>query len=210
MIFDDCVDYTEMYREQLRLHSLRVDNKIQDTCIILQHKEVYTSGRSSESQDIFNRQLQIVETDRGGKITWHGPGQLIVYTIFKLEELQYGLYSFLLSLAQSIIFSIAEIGYPYLVFLRESPGLWNYSGKKVASLGLRLSKGVTMHGMSINCNNSLKAFSNIRPCGMDSELITSISKELGREIDMKQLNRALIKNIEKTFRFTGAKITYES
>lgn len=202
-------NFADIYRKQIALHELRSQDQICDTCLLLEHESVYTSGRNMEESDIYSSNVTVVKTDRGGKITWHGVGQPIAYFIFKLSSLGYSLYKFLLSISSAVISSLSNMGYPYTVFVREYPGLWTFSGKKIASIGLRVSSGVTMHGIAVNCNNSLVHFDKIRPCGIENIAMTSLANELRRDVDKEALYSHIARNIVDQFSFTDVEITYE-
>ena len=156
----------------------------EDLIWILEHEEVYSAGTSYKEKEILNKNINLVKTNRGGKITYHGPGQLICYfdSIFFTD-----IHKYLRYLEESVILTLAEYG---IVSgrIEGSTGVWldwdNAKARKICALGVRSSRWVTMHGFAFNVNSDLNYFANIIPCGISDKAVTSLQNELGRPIDM--------------------------
>lgn len=178
------VDYREALELQTRLRAARADERIPDTLLLLEHPAVYTRGRRTEDGELplgadwyAERGIDIVDVDRGGHVTYHGPGMLTGYTIMRVPQV----HAFVQALEEALIAALAEQGVD--AHRRESTGRENLTGvwvqdRKIASIGLHLSRGVAMHGFAVNVVNDLAPFTWIRPCGMDVQM-TSVAAELG-------------------------------
>ncbi|HWG24549.1 MAG TPA: lipoyl(octanoyl) transferase LipB [Actinospica sp.] len=188
----DGVEYHSAWTTQREIHAARVADEAPDTVLLLEHNpEVFTAGRRTEPQDRPWDGSPVVEVDRGGKITWHGPGQLVGYPIVRLPE---GVYvvDFVRRVEQVLIEVCAELG---LVTdrVKGRSGVWvlaKHEGeqdRKVAALGLRFAQGVTMHGFALNCENDLGWTSRIVPCGIPDADVTTLSRELGRRVAIEEV-----------------------
>jgi lipoyl(octanoyl) transferase len=185
----DAVDFHQAWQLQRDLHRQRVDDTIHDVVLLLEHQAVYTAGKRTQPQDRPNDGTPVVDVDRGGKITWHGPGQLVGYPIVKLASHVY-VVDFVRRLEEAMIRTCAELG---LITTRVDgrSGVWvpvDESGpeRKVAALGVRVSRGVTMHGLALNCDCSLAGFDAIVPCGIVDAGVTTLSRELGRDVSVQE------------------------
>ena len=174
--------YEQALSLQRELHALRVNDEIPDTCLLLEHLPVYTAGRRTEVADrpVGAPGAPVIEVDRGGKITWHGPGQLVGYPIVKLAD-PIDVIAYVRSVEEAMIGSCAEFG------LRTGrvdgrSGAWVAGGRKVAAIGIRVARGVTMHGFALNCDNDLSWYDRIVPCGIRDASVTSLTAELGRAV----------------------------
>jgi lipoyl(octanoyl) transferase len=181
------VPYPQGWELQRRLHERRVAGEIPDTCLLLEHQPVYTAGKRTEPADrpLGDPGAPVIEVDRGGKITWHGPGQLVGYPIIKLAE-PIDVIAYVRAIEQALIGICAEFGVPAQRVDGRS-GAWVPAGaagpdRKVAAIGARVSRGVTMHGFAINCDCDLSWFDKIIPCGLRDAETTSLSAETGRRI----------------------------
>jgi lipoate-protein ligase B len=174
------VPYEAALKEQERLRQLRMDNRIPDTVLLLQHPHVYTTGRFKGEEDILvlPEDIPIFHTNRGGSITYHGPGQLVGYPVLDLKANSLGVREYIWKLEEV---SIKLLGGFDIEAQRHSqyPGSVWASGRKICSIGINVSRHVTTHGFALNVNNDLKYFEAIRPCGMP-EKMTSMSEFLGR------------------------------
>ena len=188
----DGVEYHKAWDRQRAIHAARVADEAPDTVILLEHDpEVFTAGRRTEPQDRPWDGSPVVETDRGGKITWHGPGQLVGYPIVRLPE---GVYvvDFVRRVEQVVIEACADLGLA-TVRVKGRSGVWvpardeTEQDRKVAALGLRFAQGVTMHGFALNCENDLGWTQRIIPCGISDAGVTTLSRELGRRVTVEEV-----------------------
>jgi len=179
----DFIGYSEALELQKQVHSEVVALTAPDTVLLLEHQPVYTAGKRTESHELPFDGSEFVESDRGGKITWHGPGQLIGYPIMRLPD-PIDVVAYVRYLESSIIRAMSEFG---VIGLRVPgrTGVWvscRDRFEKVAAIGIRVSEKVTMHGFAVNCNNDLRPFENIVACGIDDAKVTSMSRILSQEI----------------------------
>jgi lipoyl(octanoyl) transferase len=181
------VPYHEGWELQRRLHERRVAGEIPDTCLLLEHEPVYTAGKRTEPADrpFGDPGAPVIDVDRGGKITWHGPGQLVGYPIIELAE-PLDVVAYVRAIEQALIQICAEVGVMARPVEGRSgawvPGPPPAPDRKVAAIGARVSRGVTMHGFAINCDCDLTWFGKIVPCGIRDAGVTSLSTEAGRRI----------------------------
>ena len=169
-------------------------NNINDLIWILEHEELYTAGTSYSEKEILDKSIKIIKTNRGGKITYHGPGQLICYFVIDLRKDKKDIRKFI-SLIEKTIIETLEF-YNIKTFAdKENIGIWHNNNneiKKVAAIGVRVSKWIAYHGFSININNDLKKYDAIIPCGIKDKGVTNL-KEI-KDQDYSKLNQKLIEN----------------
>jgi len=173
------------------------DNRKGDLIWMLQHEEVYTAGTSYCENEILNKDINLIKTNRGGKITYHGPGQLICYFVIDLKKRQKDIRKFITLIEKTIIESLAEFeiksfGDP------ENIGIWvnnNSSVKKIAAIGIRVSKWIAYHGFAINIDNDLSKYKNIIPCGILDKGVTSLKELKNQNYD--KLSDIVIVNLSK-------------
>ncbi len=181
--------------------------KTSDTLILLQHTPVYTLGKSG---DINNLKIPLEETgaefyqtNRGGDITFHGPGQLVVYPIFDTENYGIRVREYVAKLEQCVIDCIAEFGLKG-ERIDDASGVWldagNEKARKICAVGLKVSRGISMHGLAFNINTDLNYFDHIVPCGLDDKSVTSLEKELNKKMDFFEVQNKLITQFEKHFK----------
>ena len=183
----DAVDYQRGWQLQRDIHTSVVEGA-PDTVLLLEHNAVYTAGRRTED---FERPLDgtpVVDVDRGGKITWHGPGQLVGYPIVRLPD-PIDVVAYVRRIEAMLIEVCREFDVPG-VQIEGRSGVWiaaDHRGpdRKVAAIGIRVAQGVTMHGFALNCDCDLAAFDRIVPCGISDASVTSLSKETGRTITVQ-------------------------
>jgi lipoyl(octanoyl) transferase len=161
-----------------------------DTLLLLEHPPVYTAGRRTESHERPVDNIPVVDTDRGGKITWHGPGQLVGYPIVGLGE-QLDVVNYVRRLEQSLIAVCSELGLD-AGRVEGRSGVWlppaaGRPARKIAAIGVRVARGVTLHGFALNCDCDLGAFSAIVPCGITDAGVTSLTAELGRRVGVEDV-----------------------
>ncbi|MGA3488063.1 lipoyl(octanoyl) transferase LipB [Micromonosporaceae bacterium DT55] len=184
------VDYQRAWDEQRRLHAEVADGERGDTVLLLEHPSVYTAGKRTEAWDRPMDGTPVVDVDRGGKITWHGPGQLIGYPIMKLPD-PIDVVAYVRRTEQLLIDVCAELGLT-AVRVDGRSGVWvpadeRGPDRKVAAIGIRVARGVTQHGFSINCDCDLGAFDKIVPCGIRDAGVTSLTAELGRPVTVAEV-----------------------
>ncbi|MER7269514.1 lipoyl(octanoyl) transferase LipB [Micromonospora sp. WMMD712] len=179
------LDYQAAWDEQRRLHEAVVAGERGDTVLLLEHPSVYTAGKRTEPWDRPLDGTPVVDVDRGGKITWHGPGQLVGYPIVKLPD-PVDVVAYVRRTEQLLIDVCAEFGLAADRVAGRS-GVWvpeddRGPARKVAAIGIRVARGVTQHGFSINCDCDLGYFDRIVPCGIRDAGVTSLTAELGRPV----------------------------
>ena len=187
------------YLDALKLLEERVDkiNKKQanELIWILEHPSTFTSGNNSKEEDIIDKSINVIKTSRGGKITWHGPGQLICYTIINLNNRNKDIRNFLNIIEKSIINSLKYFGIDSYSD-RKNIGIWtkhNNKEKKIGAIGIKIKRWVTYHGFSININNELSNYNKIVPCGIKNKGVTTLNKI--KKQSYKNLSEVLIKNL---------------
>ena len=193
------IDYLSAWQMQKELQEKVIINIEPNTLLLLQHPSVYTAGRRTEITDRPLDNTPVIDVDRGGKITWHGLGQIVGYPIIKLKN-STDVVGFVRELETSLISICDEFGVKAERYCERS-GVWLRDAKgdrKIAAIGLRVAKGVTMHGFALNVNPDLSAYSKIVPCGITDAKVTSLSAELGRSITIEEVMPVLKKHILPT------------
>jgi lipoyl(octanoyl) transferase len=178
------VDYDVAWALQQQLHEQVADGVLGDLVLLLEHEPVYTAGKRTEVWERPTDGSRVVDVDRGGKITWHGPGQLTGYPIVRLDD-PVDVVAYVRRLEQVLIDVCADVGLTTTRVDGRS-GVWTTDGaRKVAAIGIRVARGVTMHGFALNCDNSLTAYDAIVACGIPDATVTSLTQELGRPITVE-------------------------
>lgn len=182
------VEYHWAWQLQRKLHQQRVDDAIGDVVLLLEHSPVFTAGKRTQAHERPVDGTPVVEVDRGGKITWHGPGQLVGYPITRLPSSVY-VVDYVRRLEEALIRTCADLGLPTCRVPGRS-GVWvagddTTPERKVAALGVRVARGVTMHGLALNCDCSLVGFGAIVPCGIGDAGVTTLTRELGRHVSVE-------------------------
>jgi lipoate-protein ligase B len=176
-------EYGEVWAHQRELLSARQRDEIPDTLLLVEHPHVITAGRSAHKENLLTTgDVPVFEIERGGDVTYHGPGQLVGYPIFLLREEERDLHVYLRNLEEAIIRACARFGLPGE---RKSgwTGVWTTGGaRKLASIGVAVKRWVTMHGFALNVSTDLGRFAAINPCGLDAAVMGSMSGELGRPV----------------------------
>ncbi len=196
------LDYLSAWQMQKEIQEKVINNIEPNTLLILQHPSVYTAGRRTEITDRPLDNTPVIDVDRGGKITWHGLGQIVGYPIIKLKN-STDVVGFVRELETALILICGEFGIKAERYCERS-GVWlrdEKGDRKIAAIGLRVAKGVTMHGFALNVNPDLTAYSKIIPCGIADAKVTSLSAELGRNITieevMPKLKRYILPMLER-------------
>ena len=184
------VDYHDGWQLQREVHSEVVSGERPDTVLLLEHQAVYTAGKRTARHERPLDGTPVVDVDRGGKITWHGPGQLVGYPILRLPD-PIDVVAHVRRLEQALISVCADLGLA-ADRVEGRSGVWlpaDAGGpeRKVAAIGIRVSQGVTMHGFAINCNCDLTWSTTIVPCGIPDAGVTSLSTELGRDVPVTEV-----------------------
>ncbi|WP_051108950.1 lipoyl(octanoyl) transferase LipB [Actinomadura flavalba] len=183
------VPYEDGWELQRRTHALRADDAIGDTVLLMEHRPVYTAGKRTEPQDrpFGDPGAPVVDVDRGGKITWHGPGQLTGYPIVKLPD-PVDVVAYVRRLERMMMAVCAELGLATTTVEGRS-GLWveGTPDRKIGSIGIRVSRGVAMHGFQLNCDPDMAWFDRIVPCGIRDAGSTSLTGELGRPVTVAEV-----------------------
>jgi lipoyl(octanoyl) transferase len=189
------IDYQAAWDEQRRLHDAVVDGEEPDTVLLLEHPSVYTAGKRTQPWDRPVDGTPVIDVDRGGQITWHGPGQLVGYPILTLPGARAGqpvdVVAYVRRVEQLLMDVCAELGLA-TVRVEGRSGVWVAAddrgpARKVAAIGIRVARGVTLHGFSLNCDCDLAAYDRIVPCGISDAGVTSLSAELGRDITVAEV-----------------------
>jgi lipoyl(octanoyl) transferase len=186
----DAVDYAHAWSEQRRVHADRIAGRAPDSVLLLEHQPVYTAGKRTEAHERPVDGTPVIDVDRGGKITWHGPGQLVGYPIVRLPE-PVDVVAFVRRLEGALIEICADAGLATARISGRS-GVWvpaddRGPDRKVAAIGLRVAQGVTMHGFALNCDCDLAAFGRIVPCGISDAGVTSLTAELGHRVGVRDV-----------------------
>ena len=199
------IEYEKALAIQTHLQQKRIQNEIQDTILLLEHPTVITLGKRGKENDIlfskkelFNKQVQIVKTDRGGQVTLHSPGQLVCYFIVKLDTSLGALRSFLSYIEQSIIKTLNILGITS-TNSTNNVGIW-VEKRKIASIGISVNHRVTRHGFALNVNNNLDYFSYIIPCGLNNPLITNMEKELHKKQNIQSIIEVYTKVLQSMYK----------
>jgi lipoyl(octanoyl) transferase len=182
------IDYGNAWELQKSTHEQVVSGAINNTLLLLEHTSVYTAGRRTEISDRPIDATPVINVDRGGKITWHGPGQVVGYPIIKLKN-STDVVGFVRELETALISVCEEFGIEAKRYCERS-GVWirdEKGDRKIAAIGLRVAKGVTMHGFALNINPDLSAYKKIVPCGIADAKVTSMAVELNRSINIQEV-----------------------
>ena len=217
------IDYKQAWDYQENLFKEIVDLKIknrneatnilpQNHLVFCEHPNVYTLGKSGkedhlllDKKGLLDNDVSFYKINRGGDITYHGPGQLVVYPIFDLEQFFTDIHKYMRLLEEAVIITLQEYGI-IAQRMEGQTGVWLGVGsievRKICAMGVKSSRWVTMHGLGFNVNSDLRYFDHIIPCGISDKSVTSMANELGEEVDMKELSNKLLVNMANLFEFT--------
>ncbi len=182
------VDYDRALELQRSLHADIAENQRPNTLLLLQHPPVYTAGRRTLESEKPTDGSPVIDVDRGGKITFHGPGQLVGYPIVRLKNPN-DVVGFVREIENALIGVCEELGISAQRYCERS-GVWirdDHGDRKIAAIGIRVARGVTMHGFALNINPDLTYFDRIVPCGISDAQVTSVSKELKKGISVEEV-----------------------
>lgn len=205
-IFNELIDIKRQNFHLPQCEQIQGDQHL----IFCQHPHVYTLGKSGDAQNLLINQIELqandaefIKTNRGGDITYHGPGQLVGYPIFDLEALNLSVKEYIFQLEEAIINVIAEYGIKGKR-LDGAIGVWldateTLPERKICAIGVKVSRHVSMHGFAMNINTNLDYFNYINPCGFIDKSVTSLQKELGREMDFEEVKSKVKKQLQEVF-----------
>lgn len=217
MDYKACWDYQEkLFNETVNLkisnRDLPEEKQIptKNYLLFVEHPHVYTLGKSGDEKNLLLNEKQLLDKhanyykiNRGGDITYHGPGQLVAYPILDLDNFFTDIHKYLRLLEETIIITLKEYGIESGRSKGET-GVWldaedKFKARKICAMGVRCSRWVTMHGWGFNVNSDLNYFNNIIPCGINDKAVTSLNKEIGRDVDMQEIKEKLKKNFSNLF-----------
>jgi lipoate-protein ligase B len=194
------VRYAEAFELQRKLRDRRAEGDLPDLLLVLEHPAVYTRGKRTEPGDLpmgddwyRERGIEVEDSDRGGRVTYHGPGQLVAYPIMGVERVA----DFVHTMETAIVRALADEGLEAEPRATPFTGVW-VGDSKIASIGVRVREGVSMHGLAVNVDNDLQPFEWIVPCGIDQARVTSVARETGRSPSLPCFRKRM------AFRFAGA------
>ncbi len=193
------INYSQAHKKQLDYLHQRINEEISDTIIICSHPPVVTLGKKSEKkEDIVNYSGELFEIERGGRATYHGPGQVVIYPILNIKEKKYGISGLLKALEQATIACLKT----YNIDAKGNnqrgneklTGVW-VDGKKIASIGIAVKRWVSYHGIAINLYHDPQAFKGISPCGYNNSIMTSIEEIIGHKVNRESFEKSIIKQL---------------
>jgi lipoate-protein ligase B len=196
--------YAEAWELQRRLFQLRSEGRISDVLLLTEHRHVYTIGKSGSDahllapkNELQQQGVEVFHIDRGGDVTYHGPGQLVAYPILDLQNYYLDVHRYLRDLEEAIILTLAEYG---IVGERDPryTGVW-VGGNKLAAIGVKVSRWVTMHGVAVNVNSDLSYFGSIVPCGISDRGVTSLQRILSRRVELTEFSRLFVDSFGRVF-----------
>jgi lipoyl(octanoyl) transferase len=182
------IEYQKAWDYQREIQAGVIDGTLSNTLLLLEHPSVYTAGRRTETHERPIDGTPVIDVDRGGKITWHGEGQLVGYPIIKLSN-RNDVVGFVREIENALITACSEFSVKTERYCERS-GVWIRDSKgdrKIAAIGIRVAKGVTMHGFALNINPDMSAYDRISPCGFTDTGVTSLANELGRDIKVSEV-----------------------
>ena len=206
-------DYASTWNLQKRLFDLRLKGRIDDTLILCEHPHTYTVGKSGvdnvgkhlllNKEELQKNNISIFEIDRGGDITYHGPGQIVGYPIFDLNQHYKDMHRYLRDIEEIIIIALSGFGIAGKR-IDKITGVWvdtPHGPEKICAIGVKVSRWITMHGFALNVNSNLDFFSNIIPCGITDKGVTSMKKLLGKASEIASVENAIVAAFEDIFHF---------
>lgn len=201
------IDYKETWDLQQEIHSKRVTSEVEDILFLLEHPNTYTLGKTAHKENLVGSEdyltqnkISVYDIDRGGDITYHGPGQIVGYPIIDLNNWFKDTHKYLRALEEVIIKTCSDYGLE-CGRNEKHTGVW-IGDRKIAAIGIKVSRWVTMHGFAFNVNTDLKLFNGIIPCGIQDKTVTSLKQELKREINIQEVKVKLLKNFTQVFEYS--------
>ncbi len=209
------ISYDKCWDLQKKIFEERKNNLIPDTFLMLEHPHTYTLGKTGDKANLIgdetflkSKGISVFEIDRGGDITYHGPGQIVGYPIINLQNWEMDTHLYLRTLEEVIIKTCSEYG---LKTNRKEnfTGVW-LEERKIAAIGIKVSRWITMHGFAFNINTDLSLFNGIIPCGIKDKAVTSLEKELNKKITLEEVKNKLLKNFKELFEYDDYQIIDKS
>jgi len=207
----DFIEYDKAWDLQKDVFKLRTSNEIEDILFLLEHPHTYTLGKTAERKNLISNEaflnkynIKIFDIDRGGDITYHGPGQIVGYPIIKLSNWKEDTHLYLRNLEQVIIDVCADYGLK-TNRIEGLTGVW-IEDRKIAAIGIKVSRWITMHGFAFNINTNLDLFDGIIPCGITDKKVTSLQKELGSEVDIQKVKQKIVNKFKEAFDYDDYKV----
>ncbi|HTJ32201.1 MAG TPA: lipoyl(octanoyl) transferase LipB [Dactylosporangium sp.] len=196
------VEYEAALAEQRRVHAEVVEGAAPDTVLLLEHPSVYTAGKRTEPADRPFDGTPVIDVDRGGKITWHGPGQLVGYPIIRLPD-PADVVAYVRRMEQMLIDVCAELGLD-TIRVEGRSGVWVTADergpeRKIAAIGIRVARGVTLHGFALNADCDLSRYDIFVPCGIRDAGVTSLSAELGRDVTVEEVTPIVERHLKTLY-----------
>ncbi len=202
----DTIDYKDAWDFQKRIFELRYKNEIDDVLILLEHPHTYTLGKTADKENLIGSEeylkknkISVYDIDRGGDITYHGPGQIVGYPVINLNNWKPDTHKYLRGLEEVIIKTCSD----YSLNAKRVDGytgVW-IENRKIAAIGIKVSRWITMHGFAFNVNTDLSMFNGIIPCGIKDKDVTSLQRELEREIDIDEVKEKLLNHFKEYFEY---------
>jgi len=199
-------DYKEAWELQQEIHLKRVSGEVEDILFLLEHPNTYTLGKTAHKENLIGsedylkqNQISVYDIDRGGDITYHGPGQIVGYPIIDLNNWYKDTHKYLRALEEVIIMTCSDYG----LNSERNPkhtGVW-IGDRKIAAIGIKVSRWVTMHGFAFNVNTDLNLFNGIIPCGIQDKSVTSLKQELDNEINIQEVKEKVVNNFKELFQY---------
>lgn len=207
------INYKEAWDLQKSIHQLRVENKIDDVLFLLEHPHTYTLGKTADKENLVcdakylsDNKISVYDIDRGGDITYHGPGQIVGYPIINLTKWQQDTHKYLRSLEEIIIKVCADYDLSGNR-IQNLTGVW-IDDRKIAAIGIKVSRWITMHGFAFNINTDLELFNGIIPCGISDKAVTSLKQELNKEnISLNEVKEKIIYHFINELRYDQIEFT---
>lgn len=205
------IDYKEAWDLQKHTFELRHQKKISDIIYLLEHPHTYTLGKVADEKNLIGskeylnkKKISVYNIDRGGDITYHGPGQIVGYPIIDLNDWQNDTHKYLRALEEVIIQTCGHYG---IKGIRDPKytGVW-IENRKIAAIGVKISRWITMHGFAFNINTDLSLFTGIIPCGIVDKEVTSLQKELSRSVSIPEVKKILLKNFMEVFGYNNISV----
>ena len=200
------IDYKEAWDLQKSIHQLRVENKIDDVLFLLEHPHTYTLGKIADKNNLVgdekylsDNKISVYDIDRGGDITYHGPGQIVGYPIINLTNWKQDTHKYLRALEEVIISTCADYGLSGSR-VDKYTGVW-LDSRKICAIGIKVSRWITMHGFAFNVNTDLNLFNGIIPFGISDKEVTSLKKELKKEILLNEVKEKIIYHFGDLFNY---------
>ncbi|HEX2964001.1 MAG TPA: lipoyl(octanoyl) transferase LipB [Ignavibacteriales bacterium] len=200
------IDYEKAWELQRKTFDLRRNKDVPDTLYLLEHPHTYTLGKVADRKNLISSEnylkekgISVYDIDRGGDITYHGPGQIVGYPILDLTEWKQDTHLYLRSIEEVIILTCRDYGL-HAGRIEKLTGVW-IEDRKIAAIGIKVSRWITMHGFAFNVNTDLSLFQGIIPCGITDKSVTSLSKELGYDPDMNEVKEKLVNNFKRIFNY---------